>query len=124
MYSTQHETAGAVRAVINLEGQRYHLHKEDSADCAAAGTTGGALLFQATSAEMIEVYSKVPQWVRVEMHDLPLTASPRGSVVAADVFATGVLVSERVCALKAVLADLVAPISANSSDTLEFRAWM
>jgi Zn-dependent M28 family amino/carboxypeptidase len=35
----------SVRAVINLE---------------AAGTTGGALLFQATSQEMIEAYSHVP----------------------------------------------------------------
>jgi hypothetical protein len=46
----------------------------------AAGTTGGALLFQATSAEMIEAYSHAP-W-------------PHGTVIAADVFASGVLMSE------------------------------
>lgn len=46
MYSTQHPSAKSVRAVINLE---------------AAGTTGGALLFQATSREMIEAFEVVPQ---------------------------------------------------------------
>jgi Zn-dependent M28 family amino/carboxypeptidase len=45
LYATQHETAKSVRAVINLE---------------AAGTTGGALVFQATSKEMIEAYATVP----------------------------------------------------------------
>lgn len=65
MYSTQHETRDSVRAVINLE---------------AAGATGGALLFQATSKEMIEAYSHAP-W-------------PHGTVIAADVFASGVLMSD------------------------------
>lgn len=65
LYSTQHETAKEVRAVINLE---------------AAGTTGGALLFQATSKEMVEAFSHAPH--------------PRGTVVAADVFASGVLMSD------------------------------
>jgi Zn-dependent M28 family amino/carboxypeptidase len=65
MYSVQHETAKTVRAVINLE---------------AAGTSGGALLFQATSREMIEAYSHAPH--------------PRGTVIAADVFASGILLSE------------------------------
>jgi hypothetical protein len=65
MYSVQHETAKTVRAVINLE---------------SAGTSGGALLFQATSREMIEAYSHAPH--------------PRGTVIAADVFASGILLSE------------------------------
>lgn len=45
LYSTQHESANTVKAVINLE---------------AAGTTGGALLFQATSREMIEAFWHAP----------------------------------------------------------------
>jgi hypothetical protein len=65
LYSTQHETGKQVRAVINLE---------------AAGSTGGALLFQATSKEMVEAFSYAPH--------------PRGTVVAADVFASGVLMSD------------------------------
>ncbi|KAL7420634.1 hypothetical protein Q5752_004585 [Cryptotrichosporon argae] len=65
MYSTQHETRHSVKAIINLE---------------AAGSTGGALLFQATSREMIEAYSHVPH--------------PKGTVIAADVFASGVLMSD------------------------------
>ncbi|WWC69875.1 uncharacterized protein I206_103818 [Kwoniella pini CBS 10737] len=54
-----------VRAVINLE---------------AAGSTGGALLFQATSQEMIEAYSHAPH--------------PRGTVIAADVFSSGIMMSD------------------------------
>lgn len=54
-----------MKAVINLE---------------AAGSTGGALLFQATSKEMIEAYSKVPR--------------PHGTVVAADIFSSGIIMSE------------------------------
>ena len=65
LYSTQHPTAKDIRAAINLE---------------AAGTTGGALLFQATSKEMIEAFSVVPH--------------PRGTVIAADVFASGIMISE------------------------------
>ncbi|KAJ9121564.1 hypothetical protein QFC22_002183 [Naganishia vaughanmartiniae] len=85
LYSMQHETKDLyvsmhhirkarklkpyyrVKAVINLE---------------AAGSTGGALLFQATSKEMIEAYSKVPR--------------PHGTVVAADVFSSGIIMSEYV----------------------------
>jgi Zn-dependent M28 family amino/carboxypeptidase len=65
LYSTQHESAKTVRAVINLE---------------AAGTTGGALLFQATSAEMIEAFKHCPH--------------PRGTVIANDVFSSGIILSE------------------------------
>lgn len=65
LYSTQHESAQGVRAVINLE---------------AAGTTGGALLFQATSKEMIEAFQHAPY--------------PRGTVIAADVFSSGIMISD------------------------------
>ncbi|KAF7318377.1 Peptide hydrolase [Mycena chlorophos] len=65
LFSTQHEIAPTVRAVINLE---------------AAGTTGKELLFQATSEEMVEAYSKVPR--------------PFGTVFANDVFNSGVLLSD------------------------------
>lgn len=65
LYSTQHPSASDVKAVINLE---------------AAGTTGGALLFQATSKEMIEAFKHTPY--------------PRGTVAAADVFASGIILSD------------------------------
>lgn len=65
LYSTQHETAPTVKTVINLE---------------AAGTTGPALLFQATSKEMIEAYAHVPR--------------PHTTVVAADVFSSGIILSD------------------------------
>ncbi|PWN50705.1 hypothetical protein IE53DRAFT_386978 [Violaceomyces palustris] len=66
LYITQHnETKDSVRAVVNLE---------------ACGTSGPELLFQATSAEMIEAYSKVPH--------------PFGTVLANDVFSTGLILSD------------------------------
>lgn len=65
LYSTQHSSATDVKAVINLE---------------AAGTSGGALLFQATSKEMIEAFAHAPH--------------PRGTVAAADVFASGIILSD------------------------------
>ncbi|KAJ4473162.1 hypothetical protein J3R30DRAFT_3296811 [Lentinula aciculospora] len=65
LFSTQHEVATTVRAVINLE---------------AAGTTGRELLFQATSKEMIEAYSHVPR--------------PFGTVIANDVFSSGIILSD------------------------------
>jgi Zn-dependent M28 family amino/carboxypeptidase len=49
---------------------------------AAAGSTGAELLFQATSEEMIDAYSRVPY--------------PMGTVVAADIFKTGIMLSEYV----------------------------
>ncbi|KAB5589515.1 Zinc metalloprotease [Ceratobasidium theobromae] len=85
LYATQHFTANTwvyfsiliaptiqcyefitrVRAVINLE---------------AAGSTGPELLFQATSEEMIQAYSHVPR--------------PFGTVLANDVFSSGVIMSD------------------------------
>lgn len=65
LYSTQHETAPTVRAVINLE---------------AAGTTGPELLFQATSEQMIEAYSHVPR--------------PYGTIFANEIFSSGILLSD------------------------------
>ncbi len=58
-------TTPSIRAAINLE---------------AAGTTGGALLFQATSREMVEAYAHAPH--------------PHGTVIAADIFASGIIMSE------------------------------
>ena len=46
----------------------------------AAGTTGRELLFQATSEQMIEAYSKVPR--------------PYGTVFAHDIFSSGIILSE------------------------------
>ncbi|EPQ26656.1 uncharacterized protein PFL1_05636 [Pseudozyma flocculosa PF-1] len=66
LYITQHHpTKDTVRAVVNLE---------------ACGTSGPELLFQATSTEMIEAYSKVPH--------------PFGTVLANDVFSTGLILSD------------------------------
>lgn len=66
LYITQHnETANSVKAVVNLE---------------ACGTSGPELLFQATSEEMIEAYSKVPH--------------PFGTVLANDIFSTGLILSD------------------------------
>ncbi|KIJ43580.1 hypothetical protein M422DRAFT_229023 [Sphaerobolus stellatus SS14] len=65
LYSTQHETAKTVRAVINLE---------------AAGMSGPELLFQATSEEMVQAYSKVPR--------------PYGTVLANDIFSSGIIMSD------------------------------
>ncbi|KAH6874322.1 hypothetical protein BKA70DRAFT_1350465 [Coprinopsis sp. MPI-PUGE-AT-0042] len=65
LYATQHPTAKTARAVINLE---------------AAGTTGRELLFQATSQQMIEAYSKVPR--------------PYGTVFAHDIFSSGIILSD------------------------------
>lgn len=66
LYITQHnQTNAGVKAVVNLE---------------ACGTSGPELLFQATSAEMIEAYSHVPH--------------PFGTVLANDVFSTGLILSD------------------------------
>lgn len=65
LYSTKHETVGSVRGVINLE---------------ACGVTGPELLFQATSDVFLEAYAQVPH--------------PFGTVLANDVFATGLILSD------------------------------
>ncbi|KAI8460332.1 hypothetical protein BY996DRAFT_4574820 [Phakopsora pachyrhizi] len=65
MFITKHPLKDVVRAVINLE---------------ACGTHGQEILFQATSQEMIKAYSKVPR--------------PFGSIVATEVFKTGLIVSD------------------------------
>ncbi|EKM50065.1 uncharacterized protein PHACADRAFT_153387 [Phanerochaete carnosa HHB-10118-sp] len=65
LFSTQHPIANTVRAAINLE---------------AAGSTGPTLLFQATSEQMIQAYSRVPR--------------PCGTVVASEVFSSGVMLSD------------------------------
>lgn len=65
LFSTQHPIKDTVRAVINLE---------------ACGTTGPEILFQATSEQMIDAYSKVPR--------------PHGTIVANDVFSSGIIMSD------------------------------
>ncbi|KAF9779334.1 hypothetical protein BJ322DRAFT_1013566 [Thelephora terrestris] len=65
LYSTQDRSAPTVRAVINLE---------------AAGTTGPELLFQATSEQMIDAYSRVPR--------------PFGTIIANEIFSSGILLSD------------------------------
>ncbi|KAG0251910.1 hypothetical protein DFQ27_008427 [Actinomortierella ambigua] len=64
-FITNHELKDNVRAVINLEG---------------CGTTGPDILFQANSLEMIQAYRKVPY--------------PHGTVLANDLFATGLILSD------------------------------
>ncbi|KAG0019181.1 hypothetical protein BGZ80_006200 [Entomortierella chlamydospora] len=64
-FITQHELKDTVRAVINLEG---------------CGTSGPEILFQANSRPMIDAYKKVPY--------------PHGSVVANDLFSTGMILSD------------------------------
>lgn len=65
MFITKHPLKDIVRAVINLE---------------ACGTDGPEILFQATSKEMVEAYSKVPR--------------PFGSVIASEVFGSGLIASD------------------------------
>ena len=66
LYMTQHnETNRNIRAVINLE---------------ACGVSGPELLFQATNAELIRAYGKVPH--------------PFGTVLASDVFSSGLIMSD------------------------------
>lgn len=66
LFTTQpHPWASTVRGVVNLE---------------AAGNTGPAILFQATSSKMLEAYATVPH--------------PFGTVLASDVFATGLILSD------------------------------
>ncbi|KAF9184811.1 hypothetical protein BGZ51_003124 [Haplosporangium sp. Z 767] len=64
-FITNHELKDKVKAVINLEG---------------CGTTGPEILFQANSRPMIDAYKKVPY--------------PHGTVLANDMFATGLILSD------------------------------
>ncbi|KAL4400413.1 metalloexopeptidase [Malassezia pachydermatis] len=65
LYMTQHETNTSVRAVLNME---------------ACGVSGPTLLFQATDDVLINAYAKVPH--------------PFGTVLASDVFSSGVIMSD------------------------------
>lgn len=66
LYATQHnETMGSVRGVVNLE---------------ACGVSGPELLFQATSVPFVDAYATVPH--------------PFGTVLANDVFSTGLILSD------------------------------
>ncbi|KAI7816827.1 hypothetical protein BC939DRAFT_403329 [Gamsiella multidivaricata] len=64
-FITRHELRGSVRAVVNLE---------------ACGTSGPEVLFQANSHAMIDAYKTVPY--------------PHGTVLANDLFATGLILSD------------------------------
>ncbi|KAF9984633.1 hypothetical protein BGZ65_013025 [Modicella reniformis] len=64
-FITTHELRDKVRAVVNLE---------------ACGTSGPEVLFQANSREMIDAYGTVPY--------------PHGTVLANDLFATGLILSD------------------------------
>ncbi|KAG0048550.1 hypothetical protein BGZ83_006513 [Gryganskiella cystojenkinii] len=64
-FITGHELKDKVRAVVNLE---------------ACGTSGPEVLFQANSREMIDAYGTVPY--------------PHGTVLANDLFATGLILSD------------------------------
>ncbi|EPY49730.1 peptidase [Schizosaccharomyces cryophilus OY26] len=65
LFITQSSLKDTVKCVVNLE---------------ACGTTGAEILFQATSNEMIKAYSHVPR--------------PFGTVLADDVFRTGIIISD------------------------------
>ncbi|CAA22540.1 ER metallopeptidase Erm1 [Schizosaccharomyces pombe] len=65
MFITQSPLRDTIKCVVNLE---------------ACGTTGSEILFQATSNEMIKAYSHVPH--------------PFGTVLADDVFRTGLILSD------------------------------
>ncbi|KAF9577743.1 hypothetical protein BGW38_006850 [Lunasporangiospora selenospora] len=64
-FITEHELKDKVKAVVNLE---------------ACGTSGPEILFQANSREMIDAYRTVPY--------------PHGTVLANDLFATGLILSD------------------------------
>ncbi|CAO3631472.1 unnamed protein product [Mucor hiemalis] len=64
-FITMHELADSIRSVVNID---------------ACGTTGREILFQANSREMIEAYKQAPY--------------PHGTVMANDVFSTGLILSD------------------------------
>ncbi|KAI9008790.1 hypothetical protein CLU79DRAFT_800107 [Phycomyces nitens] len=65
MFITKHPLKDTVRAVVNID---------------SCGTTGAEILFQANSREMIEAYKQAPY--------------PHGTVMANDVFRTGLILSD------------------------------
>ncbi|KAI9248658.1 hypothetical protein BY458DRAFT_464891 [Sporodiniella umbellata] len=64
-FITMHEIKDTIRSVVNID---------------ACGTTGKEILFQANSREMVEAYKQVPY--------------PHGTVMANDVFRTGLILSD------------------------------
>ncbi|KAI9305107.1 hypothetical protein BJ944DRAFT_162332 [Cunninghamella echinulata] len=64
-FITMHELRDSIRSVVNID---------------ACGTTGREILFQANSKEMIEAYKQAPY--------------PHGTVLANDVFRTGLILSD------------------------------
>lgn len=66
----------------------------------AAGVSGPELLFQATSEEMIEAYSHVPWYVPNYLMWIAPTeyvvVRPYGTVLANDIFTSGIVLSEYV----------------------------
>ncbi|KAI8997490.1 hypothetical protein BDB01DRAFT_840777 [Pilobolus umbonatus] len=64
-FITMHELSDSIRSVVNID---------------ACGTTGREILFQANSREMVDAYKQVPY--------------PHGTVMANDVFRTGLLLSD------------------------------
>ncbi|KAG1379989.1 hypothetical protein G6F61_004455 [Rhizopus arrhizus] len=64
-FITMHEIKDTIRSVVNVD---------------ACGTTGREILFQANSREMVEAYKQVPY--------------PHGTVMANDVFRTGLILSD------------------------------
>ncbi|CAO3690015.1 unnamed protein product [Rhizopus microsporus] len=64
-FITMHELRNTIRSVVNID---------------ACGTTGREILFQANSKEMVEAYRQVPY--------------PHGTVMANDVFRTGLILSD------------------------------
>ncbi|KAF7728296.1 hypothetical protein EC973_006471 [Apophysomyces ossiformis] len=64
-FITTHELKDTIRAVVNID---------------ACGTSGREILFQANSREMIEAYKQAPH--------------PHGTVMANDVFRTGLIISD------------------------------
>lgn len=65
VFITQHPLRSTVRAVINIE---------------ACGTDGKEIVFQATSPEMIQALARTP--------------SPYATVIASEIFQTGLILSE------------------------------